>query len=148
MGSVDPQNLAALPGLFRALMAAPLRPLNRGFLPDPDALYILYQDQEPVRVGSPPHIDETALRSSVRARVSIQIGHNPLPAAPPRTRADGVVQARWLRLESPLLRLMLETYVGQKLGLSVSHPRLIAALSQAPASVQRPANAKLLHGVA
>lgn len=129
MGGVDPDKLAALPRLFRTLMQAPLMPLLRGFLPESDAVYLLYEQDEPVRVGSPPHIDESLLRSSVRIQVSLSTGTGtPAPSHDPG-RFNRVLHARWIKLDDPMMRLMLEIYASQSLGVAISHPRVIEALT-------------------
>lgn len=146
MGGVDPDKLAALPGLYKALMGAPLVPMLRGFLPERAAVYVLYEHGHPFRVGSPPHLDENLLRASVRIEVSIFVGSRapgPLPRDP--HRFSRVLHARWIKVDDPLMRLMLETYVGQALGVTVSDPRLIEAMlkpqtstMQAPAPQHEP----------
>lgn len=47
-----------MPDLLRRLLDQPLRPLTRARLPERDALYLFYHGEEPVLVGSPPHVDE------------------------------------------------------------------------------------------
>jgi len=134
VGGVDPDKLAALPRLFRTLMQAPLMPLLRGFLPENDAVYLLYEQDEPVRVGSPPHIDESLLRSSVRIQVSLSTGTGtPAPSHDPG-RFNRVLHARWIKLDDPMMRLMLEVYASQFLGVAVSNPRLIDTLMSPTAS--------------
>lgn len=141
MGGVDPQKLAALPGLYKTLMASPLKPLNRGHLPVVDALYVLYQGNEPVSVGCPPHLDENQLRTSVRIGVSMTLGPS-APSLPPtrpdKARTARVLHARWIALDDPLMRLLLETYIGQMLGVSVSNPRLIEAMLNPPRPAPSP----------
>ena len=133
MGGVDPNQLSELPQLYKQLMAKPLAPLNRGHLPDPHALYILYQSNEPVSVGSPPHLNEQELlTSSVRIGVRIEIGNVPMSDNRKRDefaqRTKNVLQARWLSVSDPKQRLMFEVFVSQMLGVSVTHPRLINAI--------------------
>ena len=136
------ERLAALPRLFRDLMDQPLKPLTRARLPSKSALYVFYQDDEPVSVGSPPHIPERrVLGSSVRLslsasgrrevgadRLNMQVGavrgHFPGERRRP-------IAARWLPLEDDEHRLMLEFYVALSLGLATSHPRIGAALNPA-----------------
>lgn len=125
--------LTTLPELFRDLMAQPLRPLTRARLPDRAAVYVFYQDDEPVHVGSPPHVEAVRLLSpSVRLAVSMTAGHDATPkvetpAAPQGRRPP--IAARWLRLPDDEDRLLLELYAAQSLGLSVSHPRIKAGLT-------------------
>lgn len=136
VGSVDPALLSPLPALFRTLMAAPVAPLNRGYLPIKDAVYLLYRNGMPVQVGSPPYLDESILASSVRVGVTVVLGRKPPPAdrslPPQMERMDNIVMARWVPVELPLQRLLLETYTAQRLGVSVSHPRLIEAMTRPP----------------
>ncbi|WP_312820985.1 hypothetical protein [Brevundimonas sp.] len=134
MGGAYDEKLAALAGLFKALMAAPLKPLNRGHLPQTQALYVLYQDDEPISVGSPPYLDEKQLQPFVRIGVSIAIGNMPgsKRATRDESRTAKVLHARWIEVEDPLMRLMLETYAGQSLGVSVSNPKLIEAMMKPP----------------
>ena len=136
------ERLAALPRLFRDLMDQPLKPLTRARLPSKSALYVFYQDDEPVSVGSPPHIPERRmLGSSVRLslsasgrreagadRVDMQVGA--LRGDFPGERRRPIA-ARWLALDDDEHRLMLEFYVALSLGLSTSHPRMGAALNPA-----------------
>ncbi|MHC3126945.1 hypothetical protein OB03_06365 [Brevundimonas sp. GN22] len=133
---VAPDRLSALPGLYKQLMAQPRMPVVRGFLPETDALYVFYVQDEPVLTGAPPHLDEASLLyPSFRASISIQLvraasladsvfsnfRRRAVPFAP---LARQPVEARWLRVENDDDRLMLEIFVSQKLGLSVSHPKV------------------------
>ena len=140
MGGAYAEKLAALPALYKALMAAPLKPLNRGHLPHTEALYVLYQADEPIRVGSPPYLDEKQLQPFVRIGVSVAIGNMPgsRRATRDEDRTAKVLHARWIEVEDPLMRLMLETYAGQSLGVSVSNPKLIEAMLKPAQKAQDP----------
>jgi hypothetical protein len=68
------RRLSAVPELYRRLMAQPLEPLTRARLPAHGAVYVFYQDDEPIHVGSPPHLEERrmlapSLRLALAARV-------------------------------------------------------------------------------
>jgi hypothetical protein len=141
--------LAALPRLFRDLMDRPLEPLTRARLPARSAVYVFYQGDEPVSVGSPPHVEErrilgSSVRLSLAASGRIEAGDGrlrmnvgPLRAAFPGERRRPIA-ARWLPLEDDEERLLLELYVAQSLGLSTSHPRIRGALN-APVRPDSPA---------
>lgn len=130
------QRLATVPDLYRRLMAQPLEPLTRARLPASGAVYVFYQENEPIHVGSPPHLEEgmlaPSLRLSLAARVQKPVGggtsrvslsepsHRPGPRKP--------IEARWLPLPDDQDRLLLELYAAQTLGLSMSHPKVRAEL--------------------
>lgn len=133
---VAPDRLSALPGLYNRLMEQPRMPVVRGFLPQEEALYVFYVRDEPVLTGAPPHLDEASLLyPSFRASVSIQLVRDQsladsifsnfrqraVPFAP---MAVAPIEARWLKIADAYDRLMLEIFVSQKLGLSVSHPKV------------------------
>lgn len=131
------QRLAAVPDLFRRLMAQPLEPLTRARLPAPGAVYVFYQDDEPIHVGSPPHLEERrmlapSLRLSLAARVQKPVGGGStrisINEASPRPGHRKPIEARWLPLTDDQDRLLLELYAAQTLGLSVSHPKVRAEL--------------------
>lgn len=132
------QRLATVPDLFRRLMARPLEPLTRARLPAAGAVYVFYQEDEPIHVGSPPHLEERLLAPSLRLALAARVhqrGHGvPLisvsePAPRPGRRQP--IQARWLHVQDGHDRLLLELYAAQTLGLSVSHPKVRAELAAA-----------------
>ena len=121
--------MTRLPQLFRQLMQVPLQPLRHGTLPDAEALYVFYYDQDPISVGSVPHIDQTRLLwPSVRLGLRLQPGQSPVTEAPPSIRQQQILQARWLKLIDAEDRKLLELFAAQSLGLSITHPELIAGL--------------------
>ncbi|HEY1072799.1 hypothetical protein [Brevundimonas sp.] len=130
------QRLAAVPGLFRRLMAQPLEPLTRARLPARGAVYVFYEGDEPIHVGSPPYLEERmlapSLRLSLAARVQKPIGGGAprisVSESSPRPGRRKPIKARWLPLADDQDRLLLELYAAQTLGLSVSHPRVRAEL--------------------
>lgn len=135
------RRLAGVPDLFRRLMDQPLEPLTRGRLPASGAVYVFYQDSEPVHVGSPPHVQERmlapSLSLSLAARVHrpagggaarITLSRSPPPTRPTRRKS---IMARWLPVADENDRLLLELYAAQTLGLSISHPRVRAELIDA-----------------
>lgn len=132
MADTHETRLSAMPDLFRRLLDQPLHPLTRARLPVRDALYVFYQDEEPILVGSPPHVEEVRLLAP-SVRLSQKIGaHGPRRASKPSpamTRKP--VSARWLPLEDEDDRMLLELYAAQSLGLSVSHPRIRQGLTGA-----------------
>ena len=67
------QRLAAVPDLFRRLMARPLEPLTRARLPASGAVYVFYQEDEPIHVGSPPHLEERMLAPSLRLSLAARV---------------------------------------------------------------------------
>ncbi|MGH7020516.1 MAG: hypothetical protein ACREEY_11575 [Brevundimonas sp.] len=129
------QRLAAVPDLYRRLMAQPLYPLTRARLPASGAVYVFYQEDEPIHVGSPPHLEEGMLAPSLRVALAAQV-HKPSNGIPrirlseptPREGRRRPIQARWLTVPDGRDRLLLELYVAQTLGLSVSHPKVRAEL--------------------
>ena len=133
------QRLAAVPDLFRRLMDRPLEPLTRARLPASGAVYVFYQEDEPIHVGSPPHLEERmlapSLRLSLAARVQKPVGGGPsrisLGESSPRLERRKPIKARWLPLPDDQDRLLLELYAAQTLGLSVSHPKVRAELLRA-----------------
>lgn len=134
------QRLAAVPDLFRRLMDRPLESLTRARLPADGAVYVFYHDDEPIHVGSPPHLEERrmlapSLRLSLAAKVKHPIGGGaPQVSVSEPGRKPGhtrPIKARWLQLADDQDRLLLELYAAQTLGLSVSHPRVQAELSHA-----------------
>lgn len=133
------QRLATVPELFRRLMAQPLHPLTRARLPAPRAVYVFYRENEPVHVGSPPHLEEGMLAPSLRLSLSARM-HRPggggaaritISEVPPRSGRRKPIEARWLALDDDQDRFLLELYAAQSLGLSVSHPRVRAELISA-----------------
>ncbi len=131
--------LANVPDLFRRLMGQPLEPLTRARLPTPDAVYVLYQEGEPVHVGSPPHLEERMLAPSLRLSLAAHM-HRPVGGGAPRISLSrsspppirrNPVMARWLPVADEHDRLLLELYAAQSLGLSISHPRIRAELVDA-----------------
>ena len=70
------QRLASVPDLFRRLMARPLEPLTRARLPAAGAVYVFYQEDEPIHVGSPPHLEERLLAPSLRLALAARV-HQP-----------------------------------------------------------------------
>lgn len=120
-------------------MAQPLHPLTRARLPAPGAVYVLYRDNEPVHVGSPPHLEEGMLASSLRLSLSARMqrpggggaARITLRKTQPRTGRRKPIEARWLALDDDQDRFLLELYAAQSLGLSVSHPRVRAELIHA-----------------
>lgn len=130
--------LSALPGLFRSLTDQPLRPLTQARLPERAAVDLFYQGGEPVLVGSPPHIQEARLLApSVRLGIAASAVGNggavriEMSDAAPDSRGRPPVNARWLAVADEDHRMLLELYAAQALGLSVSHPRIKAGLTQA-----------------
>lgn len=119
--------LDALPGLFAALIQAPLIPLRHGTLPEPEALYLFYRDQIPVGVGSPPHINVLGALGP-----SVQIGYRVerVPADPVLTELEpghgqfSGLCARWLILPLAEERKLLELYAAEYLKLPPTHPDL------------------------
>lgn len=145
-----PERLAALPALFRKLMEQPLSPLTRARLPARSAVYLFYQDDEPVGVGSPPHVHERRmLASSVRLSLSLSGRREAdsdrldMQVGPLRDEVSGdqrrPLAARWLTLESDDDRMLLELFAAQSLGLSVSHPRIRQGLAAAWPDIGRKA---------
>ena len=132
------QRLATVPDLFRRLMARPLQSLTRARLPASEAVYVFYQEDEPVHVGSPPHLEERMLAPSLRLALSARM-HKPSIGAPrisvsepaPRPSRRKPIKARWLAMPDGHDRLLLELYAAQTLGLSVSHPKVRAELAAA-----------------
>lgn len=132
------QRLAAVPDLFRSLMEQPLHPLTRARLPTRAAVYVFYHGDEPIHVGSPPHLEERrmlapSVRLSLAARVHRPVGGGVLRISvsepPPRHGRREPIAARWLPLPDDQDRLLLELYAAQTLGLSMSHPRVRASLA-------------------
>ncbi|MEN5228956.1 hypothetical protein [Brevundimonas naejangsanensis] len=122
--------LSAMPDLLQRLLGQPLLPLTKARLPDTEALYLFYHDEEPILVGSPPHIDEVrTLSPSVRLAQTVSTGGLGLADVSTRDHAPPPMAARWLRLNDEEDRVMLELYTAQALGLSVSHPRIRAGLA-------------------
>jgi len=132
------QRLATVPDLFRRLMARPLEPLTRARLPAAGAVYVFYQEDEPIHVGSPPHLEERLLAPSLRLALAARV-HQPGHGVPlisvsepaPRPGRRQPIQARWLNVPDGHDRLLLELYAAQTLGLSVSHPKVRAELAAA-----------------
>lgn len=132
------QRLAAVPELYRRLMAQPLKALTRARLPAQGAVYVFYQEDEPIHVGSPPHLEERMLAPSLRLALAAQV-HKPSIGAPrisvsepaPRPGRRKPIKARWLSVPDSHDRLLLELYAAQTLGLSVSHPKVRAELAAA-----------------
>ena len=131
------QRLAAVPDLFRRLMGQPLEPLTRARLPTHGAVYVFYQENEPILVGSPPHLEERrmlapSLRLSLAARLRRPVGGGAprisLSEPSPQPLRRKPIEARWLPLPDDPDRLLLELYTAQTLGLSVSHPKVRAEL--------------------
>ena len=131
------QRLTAVPDLFRRLMAQPLESLTRARLPARGAVYVFYQDEEPIHVGSPPHLEERrmlapSVRLSLAARVHRPVGGGvsriSVSEPSPRPGRRKPIKARWLPLPDDQDRLLLELYAAQTLGLSVSHPKVRAGL--------------------
>ena len=130
------RRLAAVPDLFRRLMARPLEPLTRARLPAPGAVYVFYQEDEPIHVGSPPHLEERMLAPSLRLSLAARVQRPVGGGAPsvsvsepsPRSGRRKPIEARWLSLPDDKDRLLLELYAAQTLGLSVSHPKVRAEL--------------------
>lgn len=128
------EKLSALPDMFRSLLDQPLRPLTRARLPQRGAVYLFYLEDEPIHVGSPPHLEEVRmLAPSVRLALKVA-GRRPAgsdrmimalqPSPEPgeaRTRRTPL-SARWLALPDADDRMLLEIYAAQTLGLSMSHP--------------------------
>lgn len=148
MADTHKTRLSGLPNLFRSLMEQPLRPLTQARLPDRTAVYVFYQSDEPVHVGSPPHVEEVQLLApSVRLAVSLSVTQTE-DGGPGRVRLAGAacardgrppVKARWLSLQDDEDRMLLELYAAQSLGLSVSHPRIKAGLAKPrPAQIETP----------
>jgi hypothetical protein len=133
------QRLAAIPDLYRRLMARPLEPLTRARLPDNGAVYVFYQENEPVHVGSPPHVEERMLAPSLRISLAARMirsadGGSPevsIGEPPPRHYRRKPIEARWLPLGDDRDRMLLELYAAQTLGLSISHPVVRAELTKA-----------------
>jgi hypothetical protein len=136
------ERLAALPRLFRDLMDQPLEPLTRARLPSRSAVYVFYQGDEPVSVGSPPHVEErrmlgSSVRLSLAACGRLEAGASRLQMQVGSLRSDfpgerrRPIAARWLKLEDEDERFLLELYVAQSLGLSTSHPRIRGGLNPA-----------------
>lgn len=125
-----------MPALFRDLLDQPLRPLTRARLPDRSAVYLFYDGEEPIGVGSPPHLPEIRmLAPSVRLSLAVsvksdidrsQVKVGPLRDSGPSSRPP--LAARWLSLDDDEDRMLLELYAAQSLGLSVTHPRIRAGL--------------------
>ena len=90
------QRLAAVPELYRRLMAQPLKALTRARLPASGAVYVFYQEDEPIHVGSPPHLEEQMLAPSLRLALAARV-HKPSHGAarisvsepPPAVRTAG-----------------------------------------------------------
>ena len=130
------QRLATVPDLFRRLMARPLEPLTRARWPAPGAVYVFYQEDEPIHVGSPPHLEERMLAPSLRLSLAARVQKPSDGGAPrvsvsepsPRPGRAKPIEARWLPLTDDQDRLLLELYAAQTLGLSVSHPKVRAEL--------------------
>jgi hypothetical protein len=132
------QRLAAVPELYHRLMAQPLKALTRARLPASGAVYVFYQEDEPIHVGSPPHLEEQMLAPSLRLSLAARM-HRPSHGAirvsvsepAPRPGRRPPIKARWLTLPNDHDRLLLELYAAQTLGLSVSHPKVRAELATA-----------------
>ncbi|MFK0300019.1 hypothetical protein ACIQTU_12470 [Brevundimonas sp. NPDC090276] len=132
------QRLAAVPDLYRRLMAQPLKALTRARLPASGAIYVFYQEDEPIHVGSPPHLEERMLAPSLRLALAARVQKPSHGAprisvsepAPPPGRCKPI-QARWLSVPDGHDRLLLELYAAQSLGLSVSHPKVRGELTAA-----------------
>ena len=130
------QRLAAVPDLFRRLMARPLEPLTRARLPASGAVYVFYQEDQPIHVGSPPHLEERMLAPSLRLSLAARVKRQgsgeaslvSVSASSPPEAPRKPIKARWLPLADDQDRLLLELYAAQTLGLSVSHPRVRAEL--------------------
>jgi hypothetical protein len=132
------ERLAAMPALFRNLMEQPLRPLTRARLPERAAVYLFYEGEEPVGVGSPPHLPEVRMLAP-SVRLSLAASLTPVAAGRPQLSVGPLrdapsdrpppLTARWLPLEDDDDRMLLELYTAQSLGLSVSHPRIRAGLA-------------------
>lgn len=143
MSSVDPEKLSALPALYAALVASTPVALTKGRLPRKDCLYIFYEDGEAILTGSPPHLDEVRLlapsfRAGFKVRMSNVPPEGPLETALKSRKADNFpskriepIQAQWLHVENGELRMMLEVYVAQKLGLTLTHQKIRDALGKA-----------------
>ena len=132
------QRLATVPDLFRRLMARPLQSLTRARLPASEAVYVFYQEDEPIHVGSPPHLEERLLAPSLRLALAARVhqtGHGvpriSVSEPAPRPGRRQPIQARWLSVPDGHDRLLLELYAAQTLGLSVSHPKVRAELAAA-----------------
>ena len=132
------QRLAAVPDLYRRLMAQPLYPLTRARLPASGAVYVFYQEDEPIHVGSPPHLEEGMLAPSLRVALAARVhklGHGvpriSVSEPAPRSGRRKPIEARWLSVPDGHDRLLLELYAAQTLGLSVSHPKVRAQLAAA-----------------
>ena len=143
MGGGRHEKLSALPQLYSELMARPLVPLTKGRLPVRDAIYVLYEDGQPILAGSPPHLDEVRLLSpSFRAGFNLRIStsrHNTGPIArSPRPRLSdqhprprpAPIEARWLELPDTTQRIALEALVLEKLKLTITDPRLRIAVGR------------------
>ena len=127
-----------MPDLYRRLMARPLEPLTRARLPAAGAVYVFYQEDEPIHVGSPPHLEEQrmlapSLRLSLAVRTQGMADGRRAPwisvsQPPPHAHRRKPIEARWLSLADDQDRLLLELYAAQTLGLSVSHPKVRAEL--------------------
>ena len=130
------QRLATVPDLYRRLMAQPLEPLTRARLPASGAVYVFYQEDEPIHVGSPPHLEERMLAPSLRLSLAARVqkpvsgGASQISVSEPSLRPGPrkPIEARWLPLPDDQDRLLLELYAAQTLGLSVSHPKVRAEL--------------------
>lgn len=130
------QRLAAVPDLFRRLMDQPLEPLTRARLPAAGAVYVFYQEDEPIHVGSPPYLEERLLAPSLRVALAARVEKSSNGGAPrvsvsepsPRPGRRKPIEARWLPLTDDRDRMLLELYAAQTLGLSVSHPRVRVGL--------------------
>lgn len=138
--------LTALPGLFQDLMACPLFDMTHGCLPLEDALFVFYTDDEPILVGSAPHVDEMQLLApSVRLTAKIHIrNYHSQDAHPPAftrprewaahvRKPNAPIKARWLVVADPVTRMMLEIFAAQKLGLTLCHPQVKKAMQRPPA---------------
>jgi len=133
------QRLAAVPELYRRLMAQPLKALTRARLPASGAVYVFYQEDEPIHVGSPPHLEEGLLAPSLRVALAARVqalGDGGAPKVSisepaPRPGRRNPIEARWLPLPDDRDRMLLELYAAQTLGLSVSHPKVQAGLINA-----------------
>lgn len=129
------QRLEVLPGLLDLLLQAPLTSLNHGILPERDALYLFYIGDKPVTVGSPDEINAvTALGPSVRLGYRV----DNIPYAPALTELDRTqdrfshLSARWIPIDDPSQRKLLQLYVAEYLHLPPCHPDLAFLIQANP----------------
>lgn len=143
MGKDRHHKLSVLPELYSALMARPLVPLTKGRLPEKDALYVLYENGQPLLAGSAPHLDEVRILSpSFRAGFTLKIstsrhsGRNipktsrPRLADEHRPKRPAPIEARWLVVRDATQRIALEALVLEKLKLTITDPRLRVAVGR------------------